>query len=75
MNKVTVIGAGNVGATVAECVAHKDMVNEVVLIDIKEVFRRVRPLILQSLLRFICLIRKSRELQMIMELPQTPTFA
>ena len=36
MSKVTVIGAGNVGATVAECVAHKDMVNEVVLIDIKE---------------------------------------
>ena len=25
MNKVTVIGAGNVGATVAECVARKDM--------------------------------------------------
>ena len=35
MHKVTVIGAGNVGATVAECVARKDMVNEVVLIDIK----------------------------------------
>jgi len=36
MNKVTVIGAGNVGATVAECVARKDMVNEVVLVDIVE---------------------------------------
>ncbi|MCY4233051.1 MAG: malate dehydrogenase [Bacteroidetes bacterium] len=36
MLKITVIGAGNVGATVAECVARKDMVNEVVLIDIKE---------------------------------------
>ena len=35
MSKVTVVGAGNVGATVAECVARKDMVNEVVLIDIK----------------------------------------
>lgn len=34
--KLTVIGAGNVGATVAECVARKDMVGEVVLIDIKE---------------------------------------
>ena len=32
--KVTVIGAGNVGATVADCVAKKDMVDEVVLIDI-----------------------------------------
>ncbi len=36
MNKVTVIGAGNVGATVAECVARKDMIKEVVLIDIKD---------------------------------------
>ena len=34
--KVTVVGAGNVGATVAECVARKDMVGEVVLIDIVE---------------------------------------
>jgi len=34
--KVTVVGAGNVGATVAECVARKDMVDEVVLIDIVE---------------------------------------
>ncbi len=34
--KVTVIGAGNVGATVAECVARKDMVQEVVLVDIQE---------------------------------------
>jgi malate dehydrogenase len=32
--KVTVVGAGNVGATVADCVARKDMVGEVVLIDI-----------------------------------------
>ena len=34
--KITVIGAGNVGATVAECVARKDMVEEVVLVDIVE---------------------------------------
>ena len=34
--KITVIGAGNVGATVAECVARKDMVGEVVLVDIVE---------------------------------------
>lgn len=34
--KVTVIGAGNVGATVADCVARKDMVGEVVLVDIVE---------------------------------------
>ncbi len=36
MKKITVIGAGNVGATVANVVAEKDIVNEVVLIDIKE---------------------------------------
>ncbi|HRH99825.1 MAG TPA: malate dehydrogenase [Saprospiraceae bacterium] len=35
MSKVTVIGAGNVGATVANVLAHRDFVNEVVLIDIK----------------------------------------
>lgn len=34
MNKVTVVGAGNVGATVAECVARMDIVKEVVLVDI-----------------------------------------
>ncbi len=32
--KITVIGAGNVGATVADCVAQKDMASEVVIIDI-----------------------------------------
>jgi len=34
MSKITVIGAGNVGATVANVLAHKDIVNEVVLLDI-----------------------------------------
>lgn len=34
--KVTVVGAGNVGATVANVIAHKELVNEVVLLDIKE---------------------------------------
>jgi malate dehydrogenase len=34
MSKVTVIGAGNVGATVANVLAHKDVVNEVVLLDL-----------------------------------------
>jgi malate dehydrogenase len=36
MNKITVIGAGNVGATVADVVAQKDLAREVVLLDIKE---------------------------------------
>ncbi len=34
MSKVTVIGAGNVGATCANVLAHKDIVNQVVLLDI-----------------------------------------
>lgn len=34
MSKVTVVGAGNVGATCANVLAHKDLVNEVVLLDI-----------------------------------------
>lgn len=36
MRKITVIGAGNVGATVANVIAHKDLAREVVLVDIKE---------------------------------------
>lgn len=34
--KVTVVGAGNVGATCANCIAQKELANEVVLLDIKE---------------------------------------
>ncbi len=34
--KVSVIGAGNVGATVAVCIAQKNVASEVVLLDIKE---------------------------------------
>ena len=34
--KVTVVGAGNVGATCADVIARKEFVNEVVLLDIKE---------------------------------------
>ncbi len=36
MNRITVIGAGNVGATCANAIAHKDLIKEVVIIDIKE---------------------------------------
>ncbi|MGE5449156.1 MAG: malate dehydrogenase [Bacteroidales bacterium] len=36
MMKVTVVGAGNVGATCAQIVAEKNIVSEVVLLDIKE---------------------------------------
>jgi malate dehydrogenase len=36
MDKITVIGAGNVGATCANVIAMKDLAREVVLVDIKE---------------------------------------
>ncbi len=36
MSKVTVIGAGNVGATCANAIAHLNCVSDIVLIDIKE---------------------------------------
>lgn len=44
MSKVTVIGAGNVGATVANVLAHKDIVKEVVLVDIKGDFAKGKAL-------------------------------
>ncbi|QZE14300.1 malate dehydrogenase [Halosquirtibacter laminarini] len=34
--KVTVVGAGNVGATCADVLAYREVVNEVVIVDIKE---------------------------------------
>ena len=36
MDKITVIGAGNVGATCANVIAHKNLAKEVILLDIKE---------------------------------------
>ncbi|MDT8393010.1 MAG: malate dehydrogenase [Bacteroidales bacterium] len=36
MKKITVIGAGNVGATCANVIAHKDLAREVVLVDIRD---------------------------------------
>jgi malate dehydrogenase len=42
--KVTVVGAGNVGATCADVIAHKELANEVVLVDIKENFAEGKSL-------------------------------
>lgn len=42
--KVTVVGAGNVGATCADVLAQKDIVNEVVLVDIKPNFAEGKAL-------------------------------
>lgn len=44
MSKVTVVGAGNVGATVANVLAHKDIVNEIVLLDIKDTMAKGKAL-------------------------------
>ncbi len=42
--KITVIGAGNVGATCANVMAHHELANEVVLLDIKEGFAEGKAL-------------------------------
>lgn len=44
MSKVTVVGAGNVGATCANVLAHADLVKDVVLLDIKGDFARGKAL-------------------------------
>ena len=41
MNKITIIGAGNVGATVANVIAHKDLCRELILLDVRSEERRV----------------------------------
>lgn len=42
--KVTVVGAGNVGATCANVLAHNEIANEIVLVDIKEGFAEGKAL-------------------------------
>lgn len=42
--KVTVVGAGNVGATCANVLAHKEVANEIVLVDIKDGFAEGKAL-------------------------------
>jgi malate dehydrogenase len=42
--KVTVVGAGNVGATCADVLAYREIVKEVILIDIKEGFAEGKAL-------------------------------
>ncbi|BDD11180.1 malate dehydrogenase [Fulvitalea axinellae] len=44
MAKVTVVGAGNVGATCADVLAYREIANEVVLVDIKEGFAEGKAL-------------------------------
>ncbi|MFN4855091.1 MAG: malate dehydrogenase [Bacteroidota bacterium] len=42
--KITVVGAGNVGATCADVIAHKELSKEVILVDIKENFAEGKAL-------------------------------
>jgi len=42
--KVTVVGAGNVGATCADVLAHREIANEIVLVDIKPNFAEGKAL-------------------------------
>jgi len=42
--KVTVVGAGNVGATCADVLAHREIANEVILVDIKPGFAEGKAL-------------------------------
>lgn len=44
MSKVTVVGAGNVGATVANVLAHDDLVKEIVILDIRGDFAQGKAL-------------------------------
>jgi malate dehydrogenase len=41
--KITVVGAGNVGATCANVLAQRDAAQEIVLVDIKEALPRAKP--------------------------------
>jgi malate dehydrogenase len=42
MSKVTVVGSGNVGATVANVLAHQNVVNEIVLLDLMAIWPKGR---------------------------------
>ena len=42
--KVTIVGAGNVGATCADAIAHRRIASEIVLLDIKEGFAEGKAL-------------------------------
>ena len=44
MKKVTIVGAGNVGATCANVLAHDNIVNEIVLLDLKEDMAKAKAL-------------------------------
>ncbi|WP_185881924.1 malate dehydrogenase [Blattabacterium cuenoti] len=51
--KVTIIGAGNVGASCASLLAEKDIVNEIVLLDIRDKFAEGKSLDIAQMLPII----------------------
>ena len=53
MTKVSVIGAGNVGATCAEYIALRKIASEVVILDIKENFAEGKALDLSQTASFL----------------------
>lgn len=60
MSKVTVIGAGEVGTSCATCLADRDFVNEIVLLDVKPGFAEGKALDLRqsaALKRFDTIVR------------------
>ena len=52
--KVTVVGAGNVGATCANVLATREVANEVVLLDIKDGFAEGKALDIWAHRKIIC---------------------
>ena len=63
--KVTVVGAGNVGATCADVLAYREVCNEIVLVDIKEGLSEENLWIYFKRLLSIYMIQKQLDLQMI----------
>ncbi|MFN6048869.1 MAG: lactate/malate family dehydrogenase, partial [Bacteroidota bacterium] len=59
MSKISVIGAGNVGASCAEYIAIKNFAAEVVLLDIKENFAEGKALDLMQTAAAVCIKSKA----------------
>ena len=55
MSKVTVVGAGNVGATCANVLAFKGIADEVVLLDIKEGVSEGKAMDMMQTAQLLCM--------------------
>jgi len=72
--KITVVGAGAVGASCAEYIAIKNFASEVVLLDIKEGYAEGKAMDLMQTASLNAFDTKSLEVQMIMKKLQTVIF-